>query len=492
MRILAVLACALVGLLAAASTSSASHPLRTAIEEPPTDDIDLVNARIAGTETPSSKQLATFVRIILYWNDVAPASEPSSWDPTDPNDPAYDWSTRADSQIHSAVNHGLKPIVVVWRAPTWAENRAAGDARPTGTVNPDPVAFGQFARAVAQKYLDVHHWEAWNEPNGPHFLNPQLKSGKPYSPTLYRQLLNKFALGIHAIRSGDTVSAAGLAPAYKIPPLTFLRKLFCLSSTNKPLSCPSKTLLDATSHHPYTNGGPFTKSKTPGGVALGNLPSMRKVLVAAKKAGRIDSTEFWVTEFSWDTKGPDPLAVPLSLHARWISEALYQAYRSGVSLFTWHQLRDRPFPAFTYQSGLYFCGLASTADDPPASASHTQCDDNGIQPDDAAKAASIRSFRFPFVVHAKNGRVSVWGRIPSGESDHSVDLERQVNGHWRLVKRVSADGNGIFSAGWRSSDTTHLYRASLTGGSSNAFSLRRPKPFSFKKTMWGCGGGIAC
>jgi hypothetical protein len=491
MRILAVLVCALVGLLAAASTSSASHPLRAAIEEPPTDNIDLVNARIAGTETPSSKRLATFVRIILYWNDVAPANKPSSWDPTNENDPAYDWNTRADSQITSALAHGLKPIVVVWRAPRWAENRAAGDHRPTGTVKPDPVAFGAFARAVAQKYPGVHHWEAWNEPNGPHFFNPQLKNGKPYSPTLYRPLLNRFADGIHAIRSGDAVSAAGLAPSYKVPPLTFLRKLFCLSSTNKPVGGGCHSDLDATSHHPYTNGGPFTKSTKPGGVALGDLPTMRKVLVAAKAAGRIESTEFWVTEFSWDTKGPDPLAVPLSLHARWVSEALYQAYRSGVSLFTWHQLRDRPFKAFTYQSGLYFCGLASTSDDPPASASHTRCDDNGIKNYDVPKTASIRSFRFPFVAYAKNGRVRVWGRTPD-EAAHTVTLKRKVNGHWSPVKSAHADANGIFSTSWRSSDTTHLYRAFISTKSSNGFSLRRPKPFFFQKTMWGCGGVIKC
>jgi hypothetical protein len=460
--------------------------LRTAIEEPPTDDIDLVNARIAGTETPSSKQLAKFVRIILYWNDVAPASEPSSWDPTNQNDPAYDWNTRADSQITSALDHNLKPIVVVWRAPKWAENRAAGDDRPTGTVNPDSDAFGQFARAVAKKYPGVDHWEAWNEPNGPHFLNPQLKNGNPYSPTLYRPLLNKFVAGIHAIDPGDTVSTGGLAPAYKIPPLTFLRKLFCLSSTNKPIGGGCHSGLDATSHHPYTNGGPFTKSAKPGGVALGDLPAMRKVLVAAKKAGRINTTDLWVTEFSWDTNGPDPLGVPLALHARWVSEALYQAYRSGASVFVWHQFRDRPFPQTVYQSGLYFCGQASKDDD-------GTCGDNAIKVNDAEKTGSATSFRFPFVAYAKKGRVSIWGRTPEGLAG-PVAIQRKVNGHWKQVKRPTANVYGIFSASWRSSDTTHVYRAvfSNTSTSSNGFSLRKPKAFKFKKTMWGCGGFIAC
>ena len=301
----------------------------------------------------------------------------------------------------------------------------------------------------------------------------------------YRKLLGQFANGIHAISPSDTVSAAGMAPAFQIPPLTFLRKLFCLSAKNKPLKvkCP-KTHLDATSHHPYTNGGPFTKSPAPGGVWLGDLPSMRKVLVAAKAAGRIDSAQLWVTEFSWDTKGPDPLAVPLALHARWISEALYQSYRSGASMFVWHQFRDRPLPNTPYQSGFYFCGQASMSDD-------NACGDNVLQTNDVQKTASIRSFEFPFVAYARKGRVSIWGRTPD-ESADSVVIQRNVNGTWRKVKTVNANGVGIFSGRWRSSDTTHVYRATFSGTSSNPFALKRPKTFNFPKTMWGCGGTVEC
>jgi hypothetical protein len=450
--------------------------LHTAIEDPPIDDIDAANARMA--------TIAPYTRIILYWNDVAPNSRPAN--PTNPN--SYTWTdSRANTQITRALANGLIPIVTVWRAPAWAErNRSQYPNSPTGTVDPNPQDFGDFAEALAQQYHGVKFWEAWNEPNGPHFLNPQYKSGTPYSPGIYRQLLNQFADGIHAIDSGDIVSTGGMAPAYKIPPLTFMRKLFCLSSTNKPVGGGCQAHLDAFSHHPYTNGGPFTKSGVPNAVWLGDLPSMRKVLVAAKKAGRIHTTNLWVTEFSWDTNGPDPLAVPLALHARWVSEALYQAYRSGASVFVWHQFRDRPFPQTVYQSGLYFCGQAAKDDD-------DTCGDNVIKVNDAEKAGSATSFRFPFVAYAKKGRVSIWGRTPD-ESAGSVAIQRKVNGQWKAVKPVSANVYGIFSASWPSSDTTHLYRASIlsAGESSNAFSLHRPKPFSFKKTMWGCGGFIKC
>ena len=142
---------------------------------------------------------------------------------------------------------------------------------------------------------------------------------------------------------------------------------FAMSSASRQAeagsSCPVH--LDAWSHHPYTNGGPFTKQGSPDGVSMGDLPKMRKTLTAAAVCGNAlpakASIPLWVSEFSWDTDGPDPDAVPMALHARWVSEALYQAWRSGVTLFVWHQLRDRPFPSTQYQSGLYYCGRSRQA-----------------------------------------------------------------------------------------------------------------------------------
>ena len=126
-------------------------------------------------------------------------------------------------------------------------------------------------------------------------------------------------------------------------------------------------------------------------------------------------------------------------HARWVSEALYQAWRSGVTLFVWHQLRDRPFPATQYQSGLYFCGMASTSDDV-----NNRCAQSGYYVHDRPKTGSVLSFRFPFVAYAKHGRVKVWGRTADGRP-HKVVVERKVSGKWRRVKTLPADGHGILS-----------------------------------------------
>jgi len=451
----------------------------TAVEQPyvPAADMPTANSRI--------RAITKYTRIILYWSDIAP-TRPSS--PTNPSDPAYKWvDSRADLRVQGALDAGLTPLVTIWKAPSWAEDRSVYGGEP-GTVNPSPQAFGNFAEAIAKRYPQVHFWEAWNESNLDHFLTPQVVDGKQVSPDIYRELLNSFYAGIHKVDPGATVVAGGLARRYRIPPLQFMRRLFCLSdSLAKVATCPVH--LDAWSHHPYTNGGPFTKQGSPDGVSLGDLPKMRKTLAAAKASGNAltsaSTIPFWASEFSWDTDGPDPDAVPMKLHARWISEALYQAWRSGVSFFVWHQLRDRPFPDTQYQSGLYFCGVESTSDD-----AGSRCADSGFLTRDVAKTASLTSFEFPFVAYAKNGYVKVWGRTED-EASHPVVIQRKLKTGWTNVKTLAADSYGIFSLRWPSSDTSHLYRAQAYGSNSLGFSLQRPQRFALPNT-WGCGGPFTC
>ena len=467
-RIAVALCCALFALVGAGSASAATHPLDTAIEQPDASLTDLRGAykRIKGVG-------ADYVRIILYWDSVQPSRT------------SYNW-TEPDKQINEAIAAGLTPLVTVWRAPGWAERSTKGEA---GTRDPDPVAFGDFARQLALRYRNVHYWEAWNEPNLDHFLSPQMRHRHRYSPGLYRHLLDQFWLGVHSVDANAHVAAGGLARRYKIPPLQFIRDVFCLNDRLKAVgSCPVH--LDAWSHHPYTNGGPFKKQGSPDGVSMGDLPRMRKTLTAAAVSGNAlpakKSIPFWISEFSWDTDRPDPDAVPMALHARWVSEALYQAWRSGVTLFVWHQLRDRPFPSTQYQSGLYFCGKASTRDDV-----NSKCAQTGYYVHDRPKTGSVLSFRFPFVAYAANGHVKVWGRTADGRQ-HQVVIERKVSGKWRSVKTLPADGHGILSGKWRSSDRKHVYRARVAGGAhSNGFSLTKPRVISLPNT-WGCGGTISC
>jgi hypothetical protein len=118
---------------------------------------------------------AKVTRIDILWSLVAP-NPPAV--PTDPNDPAYDW-TRLDAIFTGLTEAGITPIVSTYSTPTWA---IAGRNTPHKTAyNPNaprPAQFAAFMQAVATRYNGffippgaagplprVRHYEIWNEPN---------------------------------------------------------------------------------------------------------------------------------------------------------------------------------------------------------------------------------------------------------------------------------------------------------------------------------------
>ena len=449
---------------AAFAAPAGAGPLRTAIM-----DLDHF-----GNPDPSKRSLAfarthqggaTFVRLVLTWRSVANAGEPA--DATDPCDPAYNWGW-FDDQVRSAHAKGLKILATVQGAPDFAQRPPA---HPDGIHDPDAADFANFARAAARRYNNtnpcgdgtmpaIRYWQAWNEPNRDYFFMPQYNSsGTMVSPGLYRTLVNQFALAVHNVNGRNRVVAGGLAPLGKTgkpAPLPFMRKLL-----SKPVR------FDIWSHHAYTSGGPTHRAPGEGNIALGDLGDMRKVLKA--NDGRILSigkVQFWITEISWDTNGPDPQAVPIRLHARWTSEALYRAWRHGVSLVTWFRIQDDPLHgpgSSPYQSGFYKV--------------------NGD------RKLSFQAFRFPFVAFRQPGRVLIWGRTPTSAGG-TVAIQRVVAGAWRNIASARASSAGIFTKSFPSGARSGYVRAVYKGQKSLGFSLT-PVPDRYVNPF-GCGGPIAC
>ena len=171
---------------------------------------------------------------------------------------------------------------------------------------------------------------------------------------------------------------------------------------------------------------------------------MKRALNAAIKQKRFASSRpvrFWVTEFGWDSAPSDPKGVPLELHARWVSEALYRMWYAGVSLVTWYRLRDGP-PDGPVQSGLWF-----------------RCTD-GIACD-APKPSSLKAFRFPFVAFRSGKRhVRVWGRTPD-------ECRRQGR------DRALAQGRQVAQADARCARARTACFASASGARARAASAAR-------------------
>jgi hypothetical protein len=451
------------------ATSFGARPLDTALVASAAfyggqADIAFEHARSAGTSA---------IRLQLSWRDIAPegAVRPPGFDATNPFDGAYRWG-EFDQLVRRSVAYGLEPVVGISETPSWAER--GGGGRP-GTNRPDPAELGSFAEAAARRYSGqfsglprVSTWEVWNEANASFFLYPQEENGQPFAPAHYRSMVNAVADGVRQVHPDNRVAAGGLFPfviarpgVQAIGPLRFMRELFCLSKRLRPISgCGDPVRFDLWTHHPYTSGSPTHKASNPDNVSIRELPSMAKVLRAAVRFNRVIHSKpvrFWVTEFSWDTNPPDPKGVPLKLHARWVSEALYRMWRSGVSLVTWFQLRDgvadgRPHGS-VFESGLY-----------------SRCND-GLACD--SPKPSFQAFRFPFVAFRSGRKVRIWGRMPAGVGGKVV-VEQEAGRSWRALATLRANRVGIFTRRLRTRRHGAL-RARRTGGDvSIPFSLVRP------------------
>jgi hypothetical protein len=450
---------------------AASGPLNTGLTDPwAFSDSEAQNA----LKRTARSVGASFVRLAVFWSGIAPSARPPGFDPANPGDPAYNWSF-VDAQVSRAVAAGLQPILQIMTAPVWAEGEAPGRE---GVRDPDPEQFGLFAEAAARRYRGdfnslprVRYWQAWNEPNISLFLTPQFRDKTPYSPDLYRRMVNDFADAVHGVHPDNVVIAGGTAPFRDITgvvlqvdrawgPLSFMRRLLCLSPSLQ-ATCHDKVHFDVWGHDPYTSGGPTHHALLPDDVSVPDLPKMRAVLAAAARNGTIVSGRpigFWAMEFSWASKPPSSGGVPAALEARWTAEALYRMWASGVSLVTWFLLRDQPPATNFYQTGLYYSGANLAADRPKP---------------------ALEAFRFPVVGLPKpGGKVLLWGRTPRAKPVQ-VLLERRLGGGWQKLATMRTDRYGIFQRTFAIPAVGYV-RATLvsTGERARPFGLR-PVPDHF-------------
>ena len=139
---------------------------------------------------------ASVTRFDIFWADVAP-TRPEN--PTDPNDPAYDFS-RYDMVMTGLADNGITPIVSVYNTPDWAANGLTVEG-PINPGAPDPAVFAAFMEAVATRYSgefvgpdgnvlpEARHLEIWNEPNLSAYFAPQSEDGVQVSLDNYAGLV---------------------------------------------------------------------------------------------------------------------------------------------------------------------------------------------------------------------------------------------------------------------------------------------------------------
>src|SRR3712207_663363 len=185
---------------------------------------------------------ARVVRITLDWSLVAPAGDvkPTGFDPADPADRAYRWGYIEDA-VRDARRERLGVVLVVVRAPRWAEGPGRPAGAPPGSWRPDPVELGAFVRAAARRFSGffpdpkapgdgltapggslprVRFWQIWDHPNTAASLQ-----AADTAVEHYRRMLRSASDAAKRVAEDNAVVAGAPSPAGAIGPLAFWRDL---------------------------------------------------------------------------------------------------------------------------------------------------------------------------------------------------------------------------------------------------------------------------
>ncbi len=435
------------------------------------------------------------IRATVLWRAIAPDPRstvmPAGFNPADPADyPTSAWAPY-DRLVTLARARGIGvDFNVTAPGPLWAMARGAPAARYADQWAPSARQFGQFVTALATRYSGhyrgpggpalprVSFWSIWNEPNQPGWLAPQWQgfggSAVAESAILYRAYVDAAFGALLETGHGpstDTILIGELAPegdeghTYRtpIPPIPFLRALYCVGPGDQPLTgaaaaaldCPpggdasaftaiDPGLFQATgfADHPYSFFlAPDVELADPNFVPLSDLGRLERALDAIFSAyGVARSLPLYLTEYGYETNPPNPYrGVTPALQALYLNEAEYMAWRDPrVRAMSQFLLYDAP-PDRSY---------------PPGSVGYWSTFQTGLLYADGVPKPSLAAYRLPIFVPdpvlGSSRRVLVWGRLRPSHGDASRRAEiqwRAAGGAFRtLATFIANDPSEVVSA----------------------------------------------
>jgi hypothetical protein len=422
--------CALVA-VALPSTARASADQSMTFEAP----VDLADA---GTRPAAFDEISSFgvksLRIVMLWQNVAPAADSRIKPDFDATNPAnYDWSVY-DPQVDGAVARGWKVLLTVsGPVPKWATNGAKDNV-----TRPKPKEFQAFVTAAARHFgTKVSRWSIWNEPNQPQFLLPQYSAVKhtPLSPRIYRNLFLAAQRGLAAgglpdaqVLIGET-SPRGTGKV--VAPLTFLRGMLCLDGKYRKQGNCAELKPAGYAHHAYTTAsGPLFKPKQPNDVTIGVIGRLVTALDKAANAGAIPAKlPIHLTEFGIQSTPDRIQGVSLAKQADYRSIAERLAYQNPrIVAFSQYLLRDDPPNP----------NATSPIDKYPGF-------ESGLRTNTGKAKPALSSFRLPLAAFRTGSSVSLWGLVRPAAATTQATIEYRSGSTWKKLATVTTDARGYFA-----------------------------------------------
>ena len=231
----------------------------------------------------------------------------------------------------------------------------------------------------------VQALQVWNEPNLSGQLSPQYEGTTAISPGYYREMLNASYAAVKAVDPQMLVVTAGTAPygdppgGNRVRPVEFWQQTLCATAGKKKhkkkrrgkrvaKAAGCQANFDVLAHHPINtsadrvSGGPRQHAINSEDASSADLDRVVRVLRAAERAGTVlpGPHPLWATEMWWDSDPPTSPGSPPGRQARWIEDALYQAWKDGASVvinlairdFTTSGLQRRPAPGSSSRTGV--------------------------------------------------------------------------------------------------------------------------------------------
>lgn len=167
---------------------------------------------------------AGLYEITINWSRVAP-TRPA--DPTNPDDPAYQWTPAVEEAIEHGQEHGIQVVVAVMGAPGWANG-----ARPWRWAPTQPEDYADFVTAASKRWPQVHYWQIWGEPSRRANFMPlrhteglNLNAAQSQGPELYARILDAAYGALKAVDPANIVIGGNTFSGGDVKPLAFIKAL---------------------------------------------------------------------------------------------------------------------------------------------------------------------------------------------------------------------------------------------------------------------------